>query len=180
LVVKTLTHNQLATRIAEHKGVLIVGIEALTDAKAKKTGNPFPAKEIFKHVRAVGFVGADYQNAVNREATRQGAEGNFETEKLPWGTWLVKNKIIIHNDEYYLRTQSTPNQRRNQAAKILNYLTNSGQILTREQVKPFLPPTYESAKQQDEAGLDKTVWVRTYKFNSIKKIRIRGETFKMI
>ncbi len=173
---KTLNHIGLFNIIAVSRGVLIVGIRALTNAKAKKTGNPFG--DIFKDISAVGFVGVNYASAVEREGARQGEKVEFDADPLPWGVWALPNKVIEHKGGYYLRTQSTPGQRRKQAAKVLAYRNASGHILDREKVKPFLPAVYESAKQQSE-GLTETVWVRTYAFDSIKKIRIAGVTYKL-
>ncbi len=173
---KTLSHKQLFDTIAASSGVLIVGILALIDARARKTGNPFGVT--FKDISAVGFVGADYTKAVEREGARQGEKVEFDGGPLPWGVWALPNKVIEHRGGYYLRTQSTPGQRRKQAAKVLAYRNASGHVLDREKVKQFLPPVYESAKQQDE-GLTETVWVRTYAFDSIKKIRIAGVTYKL-
>jgi len=173
---KSISHKQLYDLIANTKGSAIVGIVALTDAKARKTNNPFGT--IFKQIRTVAFVGADYENSVNREIGRQDANGTFQAEALPWGQWEIQNKIISHKGELYLRTQSTPGQRRNQAAKVLSYRDQLGKFVSYEQIKQFLPEARESSKQQD-AGLNKTVWVRTYKFSSIQRIRINGETYKM-
>lgn len=171
---KTITHNQLFEMVRDSKGVLIVGIRALTNARTKKTNNPFG--EIYKEVSAVGFVGAGYEKAVINEGARQGERVEWEPESLPWGEWEIINKVINHKGERYLRTQSTPGQRRRQPAKVLAYRNASGHILNKELIKQFLPATRESAKQQD-AGLVETVFIRTYSFNSIKKIRINGETF---
>ena len=176
---QTINHKQLYDLIADTKGAAIVGILALTDAKAKKTGNPFPEKLVFKMVRAVAFVGANYQSAVEREQGRQGESGEFIAESLPWGQWAIDNKVIKHKGEFYLRTQSTPGQRRAQAARLLGYFDLGGDELTREQVAPFLPAVYESAKQQGEAGLSNTVWVRAYKFSSLLRIRINGQTYRV-
>lgn len=176
---QTINHKQLFDLIANTSGAKPVGILALTDAKAKKTGNPFPEKLVFKMVRAVAFTGANYQSAVEREQGRQGATGIFDGESLPWGQWAIVNKIIEHKGDFYLRTQSTPGQRRAQAARLLGYFDLNGGELTREQVVPFLPAVYESAKQQDEAGLSNTVWVRAYKFSSLLRIRINGQTYRV-
>jgi len=173
---KTISQNELLKIISESKGAIPVGLFSVTDARARKTGNPYG--KIFKLCRAVGFVGANYQRAVENEAARQGENASeFQAESLPWGNWLIQNKVIEHKGELYLRTQTAPGQRRKQPARVTGYLSESLQILSREQVKPFLPESRESSKQQDEAGLSETVWVRTYKFNSIKKIRINGKTY---
>ena len=174
---KNISHSQLLDIVKNSRGTLIAGIEALTDAKARKTGNPFGT--VFKHSRSVGFIGVNYENAVNREGVRQGVEANFEADSLPWGEWLIPNKIISHKGELYLRTQSTPGQRMRQRAKILSYRNEVGAKLAREEVSPFLPPKVMSAKQA-RAGLADEVSVRVFKFSSIQKIRVKGETFNLV
>ena len=163
--------------IAHSKGMLIVGLHALTDSKARKTGNPYGT--IYKQVRAVGFVGADYELAVNNEAIRQEQSATFKAESLPWGKWLIPHKIIQHDGKLYLRAQTTPGNRRKQAARVVCYRDASGKFLARDDVKPYLPPVRESEKQQRQTGIEKTVWVRTYAFSSIQKIRIAGITYKL-
>ena len=176
---KTLTYSKLIEKLKSAKGAAIVGIEALTDAKPLKTGNPFDG--ILKHVRAVGFVGADYGKAVQREGERQGAEkaAEFVAESRPWGEWLIPLKVATHKGEFYLRTQSTPGQRRKQPARLLCYRDNKGQFLSPDAVKPFLPKKAES-KKQAESGLAEKIDVREYKFSSIRKVRIGGETFQLV
>jgi hypothetical protein len=177
--VQKISHKELVEKLSKAQGAVIVGLLALTDARALKTGNPFG--KIFKQFRSVGFCGANYQTAVEREANRQGSNAKeFESEKLPWGSWLIPHKIISHKNELYLRTQTTPGNRRKQPVRMLAYRDDTGKFLSREEVKPFLPKATESAKQQDEAGLSETIWVRTYKLNSIQKIRIFGKTFELI
>ncbi len=171
---KKLSYSKLIQFLKDSKGVLIVGILALCDSNARKTGNPYG--KIFKQIRAVGFVGVNYGKAVEREQVRQEKEIDFVPDALPWGEWIVNHKLIGHNGEFYLRTQTTPGQRRTQAAKVICYRDANGKFLSRDDVKPFLPVAKESAKQQDK-GLAETVWVRTYKFSSIQRIRINGETY---
>lgn len=175
---KTLNQNQLVEIVRNRAGALAIGLEAVTDCRARKTGNPFG--KIFKRVRAMGFIGADYQQSVEREAVRQGADAqDFVAESLPWGKWLIPNKIIEHNGRLYLRTQTTPGNRRTVAARVLEYRSENGQVLTKEQVKPFLPESRESAKQQEDAELTETVWVRTYALDSLRRVRINGCSYKI-
>lgn len=176
---KSLTHSQLINGLKHSKGLAIVGLLTLTDTKAKKTGNPF-ALPILKTVRTIGYVGANYEKAVNREANRQGETPAFEAESLPWGSWLIPGKVIEHNGQFYLRTQTTPGNRRKMPAKVLGYQDAKGNPVTYQEIKQFLPIARESNKQQEETGIQQTVWVRTYAFNSILKIRISGETYKLI
>lgn len=173
---RKITNEQLVRELSK-PGVVIVGLMALTDAKARKTGNPFG--EIFKQIKTAGFVGADYQSAVNREASRQGGTENFESEKLPWGTWLIKNKVIQHNGALYLRTQTTPGQRRTVPARLIAYRDAQGKFISKDEARKFIPDAVESDKQQRTTGIKATVWVRTYKFSSILKIRVNGMTYVM-
>ncbi len=182
---KQLTHTQFIQRIVAHAGTTIIGIEALTDAKARKTDNPFGT--IYKHVRAVGFVGANYEKAVQREGERQSADASgFEARPLPWGTWHTPHKIIQHKGGYYLRTQTTPSQRKRQAAKVLAYRDASGKYLAREDVKPFLPIPAVSHRQaavgvgSEEGTAREQIMVRTYAFDSIRKVRVGGKTFELV
>lgn len=48
----------------------------------------------------------DYENAVNNRLKKAGKDANFKAESLPWGSWYVPNKVIVHGDEYYLRMYS--------------------------------------------------------------------------
>lgn len=173
---KTLNHLELLEKIKSLKGMAILGIESLTDARARKTGNPFG--KILKKTRAVVHCGADYESAVNREALRQGGSPEFTAESLPYGQWLIPGKVIEHKGEFQLRTQSTPGKRRKQAPKVA-FQTESGLPLSYDEVKPFLPPKTESNKQQEETGIVETVHVRNFKFDSIKKIRIAGTTYTL-
>lgn len=171
---KKLSPSQVVALVSAYAGARPIGIEAEVDARLLKTGNPH--KNCLKYIRVTGFCGANYQNAVKREGARQGVEAeNFESEKLPWGKWLVPNKVIENEGEFYLRVQTTPGMRKRSAAKVLSYRAN-GKFLNYEDIKPFLPEKSESKKQQ-RAGLDETVMVRTYKVSNLKKIRIGGQTY---
>ena len=174
-----ITHAQFIATVAALRGAVIIGLRATVDTRARKTGNPFGA--IAKRVRAVGFVGANYGNAVVREGARQGAgdAATFTPEPLPWGEWLVANKVIVHNGEHYLRTESTPGQRNRQPARVLGYIGEQGQPLSHAQVAPFLPAKRESAKQQAH-GLTETVHVRTYKLSNIETVRFGGKTYRLV
>lgn len=183
----TLTHSAFISILNAHKGAAIVGLSALTDAKARKTGNPFPNATVFKDLRAVGFVGADYGKAVQREGERQGSAeaATFEAKPLPWGAWVegMEGKVIAHKGAHYLRTQTTPGQRKRQPARLIGYRDTEGRFLSPDAVKPFLPaPTV--SKRQADAGLGESaseqIMVRTYAFASIRKVRVNGRTFALV
>jgi hypothetical protein len=172
---KTLTYDKLLEKIADIRGTVIAGLQTLTDSRARK--NPFG--KIYKETRLVGFIGVDYQNSIVRESDRQGAQAeNFTAESLPWGEWLYANRVISHNGKLYLRTQFTPGQRKVKTTKVLAYRDGQGKFLSHDEIKSFLPPLRESSKQQAQ-GLNRTVQVRTFCFDSIKKIRLQGQTYRV-
>jgi hypothetical protein len=174
------TYSELRELIAVHvSGSAPVGILAVTDTRSRKTGNPFG--KVFKTIRAVGWVGASYARGVNRELSRQGVEGpTFESQALPWGEWDIPGKVITHKGSLYLRTQATPGMRRKSPARVLGYRAENGTEVSREQVAPFLPVASGSAKQS-EAGMSsdpkEQIWVGTYAFSSLRKVRIAGKTY---
>lgn len=175
---KTITHGQLVALVESTQGTAIAGIETTTQEKLNKTGNPYPS--ILKRCRGVVTIGADYQAGVRREAERQDVNAEtFNTSSLPWGEWLVDGKVIAHRGAYYLRTQSTPRQRSAPQVRVLGYFTPKGQAVAKSAIERFMPPKRESKKQTD-AGLTQTVWPRNYKFDSINRIRIAGNTYEVI
>lgn len=176
-----LTYSQFLTLLESLKGTAIVGLLTLTDARLLKTGNPL-ALPVMKLSRLVAFVGANYERAVNREAVRQEATPEFTSAGLPsYLEWFLPGKVLRHvtKGTLYLRIQSTPRQRGKQPVRLLGYRDASGRYVSRESVRPFLPVKRESTKQQLTAGLNQTVWVNNYAFDSILKVRIAGRTYNL-
>jgi len=180
-VMETITHNELIELLASRKGTTFIGIDALTDSGALKTGNPFPGKVILKQSRAVATVGADYGSAVNREIEKAGGSESFEAQSLPWGEWSIPGKVISHKGEFYLRTQTIPRQRRNRPA-VVKYRDREGRFLSRDAVSPYLPKEKESAKQEKAGleGVESQVKPRNFKFSSLLRVRVNGKTFKVV
>ena len=178
---QTITHKKLAEIIANSTGAMPVGLLTETDAKARKTGNPFGV--ITKRVRSVGFVGANYEKAVNRESERQGGTVDFVAKPRPWGEWVIPNKLATHKGGFYLRTQSTPGQRKRNRAKVLFYRGENGQFIPRDEARKFIPEKAISARQLDvgvgQATGGEQVDVREYSFDSILLIRIAGKTYQV-
>ncbi len=173
-----LKHSEFIARLSVG-GAHFVGLKATIDARANK-----PFKGITKTVRTVGLVGANYESAVIREGDRQGADASrFVADSRPWGEWLIPNKIATHKGEFYLRTQSTPGQRRKQAARVLCYRDETGRYVSKADIAPFLPAPSLSSKQSD-AGLSDSpanqIWVREYKLSNVERVRIGGRTFDLV
>ena len=170
---KQITHTQLASLVKSHKGVLFLGITAITDTKAKKTGNPFGT--ILKKSRFVGVSGADYESAVQRA----GAE-NFNAEKLPWGEFVPDSgrKLIAHKGGLYLRCQTTGKQRKHRKA-VVQYFAQ-GKKVSRDAVAPFLPSTNSAKQASAGVGEENQVQVRTFSFESLQSVRVNGQSFAVV
>ena len=173
---KEITPAQLVQKITAINGNVFCTLETLTDAKAKKS---CPFGTVLKQSIAHVAIGHNYQNAVNAQAGRDENEnaGTFVAAPLPWGEWLVPNRLIAHKGEVYVRTQTTPSVRSGRPAKV-QYRDTTGKFLSREDVKPHLPEKKESARQA-AFGNEGEIQVRTLKISSIRRIRIGGETFKV-
>ena len=144
-----------------------VSVVSATEPKLLKRGNPLAGAKVVKLTKAVLQFGYSYENAVNNRI----AEGNFEAEGLPWGSWVkgFENKIIEHNGELYARFYEKKNDHRE-----VIYLVN-GEMASEEEVaiiKQFTPKSYSN--RQAEVGIEDyadQVKPRTYKFSSIVSLK---------
>lgn len=163
---QTITHDTLATLLRNRLGAVILGLETVTTPKARKGAPPL----IEKVAKGSAVVGGSYGRAVEKQSGQA-----FTPESLPWGQWLVPNKVIQHKGELYLRTIA-----RNQRPMRSHFLS-AGEPIEKEKVVPFLPVPAPSARQE-RVGLTgkRQVSVRTVKFDNIKIIKIKGETYRLV
>jgi hypothetical protein len=167
---KTLTHKQLVNKLAKRKGAVILGIVAVTDAKARKKDNPFEMIQKVTHKTVI--TGASYQKAVDK----QGAV-DFKADALPYGKFAVKDKVIeTDGGEYQLRVVG-----RNPRKPVsVTYLAD-GAPISKGAIDQFLPTPKGSAKQE-AAGLKgkKQVKVNNYSFSNIREIHLDKEIYKLV
>lgn len=177
-----ITRSQLRQKIAESKGNLFCQVLSLTDAKAKKTGNPFG--DIFKRAAASVSIGTDYEKAVNRVASKEGNEnaGSFVAESI-WngkGVHAVQNKIIRHTDTgaEYLYCQTSEAQMDAFLPQV-TYQDAAGNPLEFSKVEPFLPVKKPSAKQASFGNSNERN-VRMIAIENILGIKIGGELYEVV
>lgn len=191
-----ITHAELVKLIVNRPGAFPVGLLAETDArcvkKDRETGERHPFGEISKISYSVPFVGAKYEAAVNREASRQGSEGTFQALGLPVDReWLpgAEGKVLRSKSNpeiLYLRTQTVPGQRLRNKARVLAYRGENGQFLSKKEVKPFLPVKSFSQRQASvgvgarDGNEGNQVDVRDFKFASLRKVKVGGEVFEIV
>ena len=144
------------------EGISLAGLETITDARAKKTGNPFKDKTVLKQSRFTANIGGRYHNWLKNQAKREGLENvEFVIKPRTWGTKIEGTSLIYYDkfDKFYLEVL---------VKEVFEtiYTDIDGNVLTREQVKPFLPKKSESKTQ---APLKKKVYLRDYTLANIKK-----------
>lgn len=91
---------QIFSIVVNANAASFASVATLTEVKIpKKWGLDNVAKYTYKNVQ----VNYSYESAVNRNRVAEGKDADFEAESLPWGEWLVPNKVITHKDKIYYR-----------------------------------------------------------------------------
>lgn len=178
---KTITTTQLANLLSKVTHATAIGFTAVTDARPKKTGNPYSS--IQKWTKVSAFTGTIYENAVNRQLTREGHgdEAAFEAKERSWGNRIssaLVSKLDAKTGEvrFYL-----PAQIQRTSKPLYLVPTGAAQRLTvvpKERVAPWLPAskTEETAAAQ---GVEKPVIYRDYLLSSIRSINLDGERYRV-
>ncbi len=177
--VKTITRSALVDLLAAVSRPMPIGIVALTDARPRKTGNPFHS--VFKLSRVWPFVGADYGKAVNAQLTREGSPADF-VPVSPRYTRISAALVQFAGTG----TFAVPVQFRSHGpvqASSPRYFARTARLaplrpVSKETVQPYLPAVSEPTRQL-EAGIESPVVWRTYGVDSILRIAIAGEVYRV-
>lgn len=161
-----ITHDELLEFFRHHPGTTIATIETVTDARLKKTGNPF--KNVRKFARLSVIFGFDYEKSVNNQRAREGNEEVFSSGPRRWGSVEQRDNgsrtpIVEKDGEYYLSCKV-------QNTITVEYRDEEGTIIPEEQLADFLPKNSSNQNQ----GLEKPVEIRTFKVTNIRSIRAFG------
>lgn len=162
---KALTIDGLIPLLATVKGATFATLITETDARLRKTGNPFG--EVTKVSRINVCLGFHYEAAVNRQRAREGAETDFEAAPRQWGERISPN-LISHKGKMYLETKV-------ERSLGYTYFDAKGQELTAKQVAPFLP-----SRGGNRQETEKEIVVRDYALESIRSLAFGGETYVLL
>lgn len=146
-------------------GTSFVGLTTLTDARAKKTGNPYG--KILKKTKLLANIGFHYKNSLNNQAKREGKEIDFDIKPRRWGVRMENAPLVKHNDKYYLEYKA-------ENVQSVVYYTEQGKELTKEQVQEFLPKKSTSSTQRE---LTKKIILRDVNIENILSLRISKKVF---
>lgn len=169
---QTLTLPELQFELSARRGARIVSFIARTDARLKKTDNPF-AMPVTKTSRVLGIVNFNYGSCINLQRGREfdPADGEafelFTPEPRSWGIRLEKLPFVQHRDALYLEVKV-------ERSLEYSYADANGNPLTPEQVAPFLPKVSSNA---DHQGVEKEIRLRDYRLENILEITFDGATY---
>lgn len=150
--------------LLEIRGASFATVTTRTDARLKKTGNPFGRVEKISRVNVT--LGFQYAGSVNRQRIRENETPDFVAMPRAWGSRSNLSPMLIeHKGKFYLETKVE----RSIGHK---YVTDGGEELSDEQVRPFLPT--RSTSRQD---VEKEILVRDYALDSIIGISFMGQDF---
>ena len=159
-----ISRERLLLMLLEVRGASFATITTRTDARLKKTGNPFGYVEKISRVNVT--LGFQYANAVNRQRTREETEADFEAMPRQWGERSAQSPLLIeHKGKMYLETKI-------ERSLSHEYIAGDGRALTDEEVRPFLPA--RGASRQD---VEKEILVRDYAIDSIIGIAFGGQVY---
>ncbi len=187
---KNVTIEELIETIDNHAntGAKIVRIttdtEPKTNKKHRETGIACPW-EIRKTTARVVMLGTSYEKAVNRQRERESQPLNaddslvyFRAEALFYGKGIHDGTFTAHHADDPTRRYIVYRPMSDDDNNAINledrwYDAKTGETLTLDQVKPYLPPISPSKKQQT----DKLVLWRTLKFESLLQLAYAGEDY---
>jgi hypothetical protein len=155
------------------RGATPITFTAKTDARAKKTGNPF-ALPIRKTSRVNGMINFQYDAGVIRRLEKEGKPLTAFERGESWHE-LVKDSegrltpFCRHKSTGDLYVRFMLIRRLGEP----EFEDGEGNPLTAEQAAPFLPKANEYTNQ----GLDNPLVFLVYKLDSIRSITVSGETF---
>lgn len=163
-----------ANAIVSQKSHTFVSVTYENEVKMAKTHNPYYGRVTKRVVAQMSFYGS-YENACNNRIADDGVE--FVADKLPWGEWLIPNKVIVHKGEYYIRLCDINGKKAH-----TEYFVD-GKACTMAQYREFaqfLPKSKPSAKQSAHGiSEDKQVKPRAIKLSCIKEFTMNGVTYTM-
>ena len=168
----SIPESQLVEILSNQKGAAPVTLSAMTDAKARKTGNPY--KAIYKFAVVNGMIGVNYENAVNRQQVREGAvEGTFEAKARQWGEQVNKS-LVVNGDKYYI---SIVNPKSCKAKpRYYGQRTDGSPVrISSEIAKQFIPEHKKATNQ----GTEREIVFRNYSLGNIRTVAIGGKKYRI-
>ena len=149
-------------------------VEFISEVKMNKKGNPYYGRVQRVTKASLLFYSGYHKTCLARQKEQTG-EQTFTKGSLPWGSWVVFNKIITHNRSEYLRFY------RYGKAEKFAYLVD-GEFATEEQTKEIAlwdkAQPFFSAKQARFGILKKQVEPVSIKVENLVRVALNHQVFE--
>lgn len=120
-------------------------------------------------------INANYENAVNNRLPKGDGNGErFVAESLPWGEWLVPNKVITHKGKFYLRLYVTKSVKKETAYYLDGVKTDLNIAAEIRESKP--------SARQAEVGIEEKDMVKPFTIcaDNVSSITLNGVTYNVV
>lgn len=184
-----INHDQLHDILLDIRGATFVTIVARTVPKLLKTGNPYLG--CTKVARVNGMINWVYANSVNNQRKRESTPVDKAGEVIPfvpearrWGQrrFIDSEGNAIYDSVAAVRLSPFVDHKgivylELKVERSIEYSYElNGEVITAEQIKPFLPKRKEGRRQQ----VEKTVILRDYTLSNIEEISVNGEHYELV
>lgn len=172
---KQVTTAQLAAILAEK--TLTAGmptfatVEYITDAKLKKTGNPYA--NVLKQSRVNILLNSEYKKAVTNQLAREGKDAN---EYQQGKNTMPIEKCQNNNFFGYYEGKPVIEYRPNDNVKAQTTYLHEGKEISREQIAAFLPAKSKPTNQGTERVIK---WNKLY-LEKVIRLSLLGETYEIV
>ncbi len=174
LLSNAITVNEFVAIVSQRVGAFMLTFETRTDARAKKTGNPFGV--ITKTNVVNGTVNFRYDAGVLRRLEKEGKSPEDFERGESWHEAVTDSSGRLtpfcrhkQNGDLYIRFMH------NQTIGEPRYFAEDGHEITKEECQAWLPKPSAYANQ----GLEKPLVFLTYKLASIEAVTLNGERFEL-
>ena len=163
---------QIHTLLDSIKGSTFAAMDTITEVKLKGgKKNPMLGR-VTKHTtgqRVQLFTShKGYMNMVNRRLESEGKVANFTPKPLPWGKRVEDSPLIENNGKFYIQMIFQ------KGGESTYYLDNK--VIDKADIEGLDEKEVTSGRQGLED--ENSVIVRTFALDSIREIRMMGETVK--
>lgn len=164
---------QIHTLLDSIRGNTIASMDTITEVKDLRGGKKNAMKgRVTKHTtgnRVQLFTShKGYKNMVNRRLEAEGKVANFEPAALPWGSRIDDSPLIEHNGKFYIQMIFI------KGGESTYYLDNA--VIAKADIEGFVEKEANAGRTGLEDGNEPIV--RTFALDSIREIRMMGQTVK--
>lgn len=166
--------NQVYNLLSPLRGATILSFTARTDARLRKTGNPFG--KVYKLSRINALVNFHYDQGVLRRLEKEGKSPDDFKRGESWHEPVLDGDRLTPfcrhktTGELYLRVMFL--RRLGEAT----YITENGSVLVEKDIAQWKTDKKEAYVNQ---GLNDPLRFVTYKLDGIEEITLDGETFDL-